>query len=485
MHLNLMWFRSDLRVHDNPALSAACRAGPCLAVYCLTPEQWRRHDVSFWKLGLIRRHLPLLAEDLARLNIPLLILNCERFDAIPERLTALAQQHGVQAVYWNHEYELNERNCARQVRQSLAAQGIAAHTAHDQCVIAPGRVLTQTGSMFKVFTAFRRAYIQAFAQEARPVFASPVVQPALTVASSLQALSDWSLNAPAQEAERWPAGEAVALARLDAFTANAILQYDQRRDLPALDGTSVLSPYLAIGALSTTQCLHAALSVNQGRLEGGNHGGNKGVETWITELIWRDFYRHLLLAYPDLCRHQPFLPHTDRLPWRRDQKLFTAWCEGRTGYPIVDAAMRQLNTTGWMHNRLRMVTAMFLTKHLFIDWRWGERYFMQHLVDGDLASNNGGWQWSASTGVDAAPYFRIFNPARQSERFDAEGEFIRCFVPELAVLDKRSIHQPSTQQAIDFGYPLPIVQHAPAVADAKRWFQALSQTGASSVESDQ
>lgn len=475
MHLNLMWFRSDLRVHDNPALSAACSAGPCLAVYCLTPEQWRQHDVSFWKLGLIRRHLPLLAEDLARLNIPLLVLDCGRFDAIPERLTALAQQHGVQAVYWNHEYELNERRCARQVRQSLAAQGIAARTAHDQCVIRPGRVLTQTGSMFKVFTAFRRAYVHAFAQEARSVFASPAIQPALALESSLQPLKDWTPDAPvpeAEQSERWPAGEAVALARLEAFTTEPILHYDQQRDLPAQAGTSMLSPWLAIGALSTTQCLYAALAVNQGRLE----SGNKGVETWITELIWRDFYRHLLVAYPDLCRHQSFQPDTDRLPWRQDARLFAAWCGGRTGYPIVDAAMRQLNTTGWMHNRLRMITAMFLTKHLFIDWRLGERYFMQHLVDGDLASNNGGWQWSASTGVDAAPYFRIFNPARQSERFDTKGDFIRRFVPELAGLDARSIHQPSMQQALDCGYPLPIVQHAPAVADAKRWFKELSPT---------
>jgi deoxyribodipyrimidine photo-lyase len=217
--------------------------------------------------------------------------------------------------------------------------------------------------------------------------------------------------------------------------------------------------------------MHAALSLNHGSLS----EGQQGIATWINELIWREFYKHLLVDFPQLCRFKPFKPETDRLPWKQDSELFEAWKAGRTGFPIVDAAMRQLKQTAWMHNRLRMVVAMFLTKHLFIDWRLGEAYFMSMLVDGDLASNNGGWQWSASTGVDAVPYFRIFNPTRQSQRFDERGDFIRQYLPELSGLDNKSIHMPSAQQAKALAYPLPIVDHSAAVAQTKLWFKRLSE----------
>ncbi|MFC7001925.1 cryptochrome/photolyase family protein [Pseudobowmanella zhangzhouensis] len=249
--------------------------------------------------------------------------------------------------------------------------------------------------------------------------------------SDLQALDN--LDVDNSWLERWPAGEQLAQQQLQRFVHEAIRDYKQTRDFPAQDNTSRLSAYQAVGALSTMQCLRAALAENNGELD----SGNEGIVTWINELIWRDFYRHLLVAYPDLCKHKAFKSDTDRLPWKHDEDKFQRWCEGNTGYPIVDAAMRQMNQTGWMHNRLRMIVAMFLTKHLFIDWRWGERYFMQKLVDGDLASNNGGWQWSASTGCDAVPYFRIFNPVTQSERFDPKGDFIRNYVPEIAKFDAK------------------------------------------------
>ena len=213
------------------------------------------------------------------------------------------------------------------------------------------------------------------------------------------------------------------------------------------------------------------MSENSGHLA----DGDAGLTSWVNELIWREFYQHVAVGFPQVCRHQPFQEHTKQLRWRDDDKGFQAWCEGRTGYPIVDAAMRQLVTTGWMHNRLRMVTAMFLSKHLLIDWRRGEAFFMRHLIDGEFCANNGGWQWAASTGTDAAPYFRIFNPTTQSTRFDPEGEFIAHWLPELKSLPKKARHAPPQDMLNPTDYPAPIVDHKAARQRALDAFKALSK----------
>ncbi|MDO9320458.1 MAG: FAD-binding domain-containing protein, partial [Pseudomonas sp.] len=239
---------------------------------------------------------------------------------------------------------------------------------------------------------------------------------------------------------------------------------------------SQLSAYLAAGVISPRQCLHAALSNNRGEFD----TGNPGAVCWINELLWREFYKHILVGYPRVSRHRAFRPNTEAVAWRNAPDELAAWQAGRTGIPIVDAAMRQLLTTGWMHNRLRMIVAMFLTKNLLIDWREGERFFMRHLIDGDLAANNGGWQWSSSTGTDSAPYFRIFNPQRQSERFDAEGRFIRHWLPVLAEVGKKDIHNPSalSQYGGLFGrpdYPKPIVDLSKSRARALAAFKQLPQ----------
>ena len=247
--------------------------------------------------------------------------------------------------------------------------------------------------------------------------------------------------------------------------------YNAQRDLPKVRGTSELSPYLALGMISHRQCLQAVMSENGGHLA----DGDIGLTTWVNELVWREFYQHVAVGFPQVCRYQPFQEHTKQLAWRDDDEGFQAWCEGRTGYPIVDAAMRQLVTTGWMHNRLRMITAMFLSKHLLIDWRRGEGFFMRHLVDGEFCANNGGWQWAASTGTDAAPYFRIFNPTTQSTRFDAEGEFIAHWLPELAKLPAKARHAPQQDLLTDVDYPAPIVDHKAARQRALEAFKSLSK----------
>ena len=255
-------------------------------------------------------------------------------------------------------------------------------------------------------------------------------------------------------ASYWPGGEAIAHKRLKQFAQEKIDQYHAGRDFPAHNATSQLSPYLANGILSPRQCFTAAIQANHGKLT----DGQLGVDTWISELIWREVYKQILANFPRISMNQAFKQETEKWPWRHDQDLFSAWTKGQTGYPLIDAAMRQLHQTGWMHNRLRMVVAMFLTKDCFIDWRLGEKYFMQNLVDGDLAANNGGWQWAASTGCDAVPYFRVFNPVRQSERFDPEGVFIKTYCPELQSVPTKQLHDPF-KHPIGLNYPKPIIDY--------------------------
>lgn len=271
-------------------------------------------------------------------------------------------------------------------------------------MLAPGSVMTGNHEMYKVFTPFKNAFLRRLKEELPQCVAAPHAREgAQPVAKPI------ALNYPQQpfDEQLFPADEKSAIARLRHFCQQQAAEYEQQRDFPAIEGTSRLSAALAIGALSPRQCLHRLLAEQPQALDGGSGA------VWLNELIWREFYRHLMTFHSALCKHKPFIPWTDRVQWQGSQQQLAAWQEGKTGFPIVDAAMRQLNSTGWMHNRLRMITASFLVKDLLIDWRCGERYFISQLIDGDLAANNGGWQWAASTGTDAAPYFRIFNPTTQ------------------------------------------------------------------------
>jgi deoxyribodipyrimidine photo-lyase len=271
-------------------------------------------------------------------------------------------------------------------------------------------------------------------------------------------------------ASHWPAGTVEAQRRLRRFANSRSERYADDRDFPALDGTSALSPHLSVGSLSAGQCLHAALRGCDGTL----HKAGPGIAAWVDELIWRDFYRHVIAQFPQVSRGAAFRRELDQLPWRHAPDELAAWKAGRTGYPLVDAGMRQLSQTGCMHNRMRMVTAMFLAKHLLLDWRAGERHFMELLVDGDFAANNGGWQWSASTGTDAVPYFRLFNPNTQARRFDPDGTFIRHHVPELAGAPDKALFDPARNP--ESGYARPMVDHQEARQRALATFRA-AQSG--------
>ncbi len=464
----VVWLRNDLRVYDNPALfRAAENKQGVLAVYFICRHMLEAHSVAPVRIDFIRRHLLKIKSDLAKLNIPLVIFNVTSTNEIMSNFEKIVTQHGVQELFLNAEYPLDEFNRDKLVAETLRQSGVTVKRFHDRVIIPPGMIRNGKGEPYKVFTAFKNNWLQ----QAKPMQLQPLKKPKSQPVHGLTEISDAELNKFFSGLEQrdlsylWPAGEKEASKRLKEFVKNHIYDYKIDRDCPQLDGTSQLSPYLAIGSISPRQCIAAALQANQGEWD----SGNDGVTTWIGEFIWRDFYQHVVVDYPEVCKFKAMQKHTEAFPWRYDKKTFSAWCDGETGIPIVDAAMLQLKATGWMHNRLRMVVAMFLTKNLQIDWREGERYFMTKLIDGDFAANNGGWQWCASTGTDAAPYFRIFNPVSQSQRFDEGGSFIKHYLPVLAHLPAKAIHNPPPTQ----GYPIPIVDLSVSRRETIALFGAL------------
>ena len=386
----------------------------------------------------------------------------------------LAAELGAGAVYANRDYEPAAVARDSEVKRRLAGNGVEFLDFKDQVVFERTEVMTQGGTPFSVFTSYKNAWLKRLAASdlaARPVeeYASRLAPP--RVAAALPNLQDLGFEATDLLELRLPAGMSGAQALFRDFIER-IDDYAVARDFPAVKGCSYLSAHLRFGTISIRQL--AAYAHAQ---------ASRGAATWLGELIWRDFYHAILWHHPRVAT-QCFKPAFDALRWDDAPDLFAAWCEGRTGYPLVDAAMRQLTYSGWMHNRLRMVTASFLTKDLGLDWRQGEAWFAEKLLDFDLAANNGGWQWAASTGCDAQPWFRIFNPVTQSQKFDAEGRFIRCYVPELERVPQKFIHAPWTmsdaEQAacnvrIGRDYPVPVVDHAAARARTLERFKAIGR----------
>lgn len=453
----VVWFRNDLRVHEQSALNAALADGRSVrALYLLCEQQWQRHAVAPLRSWYVLESLRELGETLAKMGIPLDILPAGDYASVPRVLGGYLQEHRVVRLYCGRDYPLNElrrdRACA-----AVAASAGAEIVGFDHSVLVPPRLLMSgKGTPYTVFTPYRRAWQKWLADHGPMPAPRPRHRAVAPVTFEGHALIDSALSGLAVSSSltsQWQSGEAAARRQLSHFIGSGLSSYRQRRDFPALAATSTLSAALSAGTLSVTECWLAARPALQ------DVASREGAECWIGELAWRDFYRQIMANFPRLARGEVFREDTRYIQWSTDEARFQAWCDGRTGYPLVDAAQRQLLQTGWMHNRLRMVSAMFLSKHLFIDWRRGEDFFMRHLIDGDFAANNGGWQWSASTGTDAAPYFRVFSPIRQSERFDPEGEFIRRFVPELAELPAKWIHAPWKAPIPPDNYPQPIVPH--------------------------
>ncbi len=447
----LVWFRKDLRISDHHALSNACHKGPVKALFINLSPQWHQYGHGPKPIAFLMRQVYALKAKLDEQGIELEVLSLNSYTEIPATLSVYCQSNQIQQIHAHRQIEHDENQCD----QAIIKLGLPL-TLYDSnaYILPPHLVQTQQSKPYKVFTPFFNRWKHQIAQSTpRPI----TVPKQFTIDPQTKP----NLEQP---------DESHARELLKRFCANNLNSYHKNRDIPSLSGTSGLSPYLANGAISGTQCLAAALKCQPNALT----QSDSGAHTWISELAWRDFYRHLILLNSSLAKHYNFKKEADNILWLNNETDFQAWTEGLTGYPIVDAAIRQLLDTGWMHNRLRMVVASFLTKHLLIDWRWGERFFLQHLLDGDLAANNGGWQWAASTGCDAQPYFRIFNPILQSQRFDPDGEFIRRYVPELAHLDNKSLHFPTPEQRKGL-YPEPVVEHSFARMRALECFNVLGK----------
>ncbi len=468
----LVWFRRDLRDDDHAALAQAlshARQVFCAFVFdreildALCTRADRR--VEFIHGSARALDLALRAR-----GGGLIVRHALARDAIP----ALARELGVEAVYANRDYEPAAIARDAAIEAALAARGITFVLCKDQVIFERDEILSQAGTPFSVFTPYKRAWLRSLTPEhvaARSTDrGSGRLRPA-PAAAAIATLADLGF-APTDLAALGIQPGMAGAQRLFADFERRVDHYHEARDYPARKGPSYLSVHLRFGTISV-RTLVAFAHIRSLAADG------EGAATWLSELIWREFYAQILWHHPRVVDHA-FKPEYDSLAFPNDRERFAAWREGRTGYPIVDAGMRQLAETGYMHNRLRMITASFLVKDLLVDWRHGERHFADLLLDYDLASNNGGWQWAASTGCDAQPYFRIFNPVTQSRRFDPEGEFIRRYVPEVAALDRTEIHDPwnvppAIQKAkgavIGRDYPPPIVDHAKARDEALALFR--------------
>jgi len=463
----LHWFRSDLRLRDNRALASACRAGAAALVFVLDDRLLAGRALGAPRLRFLLGSLERLGAELARRGQRLVVRRGDPALVVPR----LAREGRFDRVVWNRDHGPFAARRDTRVGRALAAAGVAVETHKDRVVFESGEVRTRDGAPFRVFTPFRNAWWARFEADP-PACEGPVRLPPPVPLASESLPDAAALGFGEDETELPTPGEDAARRRLDRFLAVAIARYAADRDRPDRDGTSRLSPYLRFGAISIRTCLHAARERAR-----EDPRAREGVRKWLDELVWREFYAAVLVEHPHVLRRS-FERAYDAMRWEDDDAGFAAWCAGRTGHPFVDAGMRQLAATGWMHNRARMVVASFLTKDLLVDWRRGERFFLQRLVDGDPASNNGGWQWSASTGTDAQPWFRIFSPVAQGERFDPDGAYVRAWLPELRYVPPRFVHRPWQAPSPPRDYPRPIVDHAERRIVALRRFEAARRGAA-------
>jgi len=466
-----MWYRDDLRVADNPALVAASAEGrPLVALYLFddeTPEVRPLGGAARWWL---HHALSSLSDSLEARGSRLVLRRGPAEKVLPE----FAREIGATVIHWNRRYGTAAEVDFR-VEKALTAAGIRVDSHKANLLFEPDEIVSRAGKPLQVYSAFWRAALAH--GDPRPPLPAPanIASADLPVASDrLESLNllprtpDWAGGIRAA----WQPGEPAAMNRLRTFVGDGLSDYAGDRDMPAVDGSSRLSPHLRFGEISPFQVWDAAA------------GKGKSAAKFLAEIGWREFSYHLLGQFPTLADDN-LKPVFDKFPWAKSSEdILAAWQHGRTGYPIVDAGMRQLWQTGWMHNRVRMVAASFLTKHLLLDWRIGEKWFWDTLVDADPANNPASWQWVAGSGADAQPYFRIFNPVLQGEKFDPDGAYVRAFVPEIAGLPDRFIHQPWQASPVELGsagvelgttYPEPIVDHATARKRALAAYERMRQ----------
>jgi len=468
----LMWFRRDLRTADNATLHQALSR--CRQVHCVFVFDREILD----SLPGVDRRVEFIRESLSELDESLRLLSgaatgglIVRHAVASAEVPRLARQLQVQAVFAGRDDEPDALARDAEVASALQGDGMVLLTVKDQVIFERREILTQSGTVYGVFTPYKNNWLSRLAPEHladHPItgLADRLAPRPAEFQTAVPSLADIGFAPSNLAALKIPTGMSGG-ARLFEDFFERMDRYDTTRDFPAVKGPSYLGVHLRFGTVSVRQLVATAW---QRQL-----AGSSGAAVWLSELVWRDFYVSILANFPHVAR-QAFKPEYDNITWESGpdaEALFAAWCEGRTGYPLVDAAMAQINQTGYMHNRLRMVVGSFLVKDLGLDWRWGERYFAEHLNDFDLSANNGGWQWVASSGCDAQPYFRIFNPVSQSEKFDSQGKFIRRYLPQLAGLSDKSIHAPWLAKPLELqaagvtlggNYPQPVVQHDAARA---------------------
>jgi deoxyribodipyrimidine photo-lyase len=469
--LILFWHRRDLRVSDNVGLSAArTRSAKVVGVFCLDPAILEQDTIAPARVAYMVGCLEDLEARYTQIGSQLLILQDSPVQALPGLASAL----NAQAIFWNQDVEPYAEGRDRQVRESLQQKGIEVKTFWDQLLQAPGEILTNAGEPYTVYTPFWRNWSTKVKLDPLPPLGKGI---GLTSEEHAVAIEAGIRPLPTVQelGFTWDApliinpGEQAAKESLDYFAQSAIASYQEQRNFPAIPGTSLLSAPLKFGAIGIRTVWLATTALLE---DCRSDEVSNSIQTWRQELAWREFYQHALFAFPRLAEGA-FRPLWKTFPWEGSEAQFAAWCAGQTGYPIVDAAMRQLNQTGWMHNRCRMIVASFLTKDLIVNWQWGEKYFMQTLIDGDLAANNGGWQWSASSGMDPKP-LRIFNPATQAQKFDPDADYIREWLPELRSLDTEylvtgKIPKAERQRC---GYPAPVVDHGVQQRRFKELYQS-------------
>ncbi len=455
--LILFWHRRDLRIADNIGLAyARQQSQKIVGIFCLDPNILQRDDVAPARIAYLIGCLQKLQQCYAEMGSELLILRGEPSQEIPKLATGL----NAKAVFWNRDVEPYAKERDRTLESRLQQVGIQGQNFWDQLLHSPDEIFTGTGQAYTVYTPFWKNWSSK--NKANPVS----IESLIGLTEDEREIAKKGSVIPLPTAKElgfiWDnqlviePGEKAAKEKLDQFCDRALYHYQEERNFPAINGTSQLSAALKFGAIGIRTLWQAI----QTRLEKcDSHEARQNIQTWQQEIAWREFYQHALYHFPELATgayRKPF----KNFPWDNHEEHFKAWCEGKTGYPIVDAAMRQMNATGWMHNRCRMIVANFLTKDLIINWQWGEKYFMQTLIDGDLSANNGGWQWSASSGMDAKP-LRIFNPYSQAQKFDANGEYIRRWIPELRSVNTEALLTGNITplERHSLGYPAPIVDH--------------------------
>ena len=451
---SLVWFRNDLRIDDNPALRAACaKSKEVHAVYIFSTNQMKLHNEANCKVEFMIENLKSLEKSLTPLNIPLTIINSDGLDNDPSIILNLINERAITSIYCNNHFGIDEESRDRKVQDLLELNNINYYSYDAQVLYPAGTFKTGEGKPYSVFTPFKKRWIENFNLDLLDIEFNHIPKIKSNISSNIDSF-DFSFDkSHSVDMKLWPIGEKEASKNLHKYLDKKIFDYAKDRNDPIIEGTSRLSPYLALGIISPKRCILEALKKNNFELD----SGEKGVTKWIDEIVWREFYKNIMFSFPRVSKGKPFQEYTNKIKWRFNEKEYEAWKNGKTGFPLIDAAMRQLKTEGWMHNRLRMVVAMFFTKNMLHDWRLGEAFFMQNLIDGDFSSNNGGWQWSSSTGTDAAPYFRIFNPLTQSKNFDSEGLFIKKYVDELKDVEKKDIHDPSNEIRSICDYPTQIL----------------------------